>query len=192
MRKFLLIAVVCVSTFFMENISAQNKVKWISFEQAVQLSQKQKKKILIDVYTDWCSWCKFMDRNTYTNEEVVNYINEHFYAVKFNAEQKEDITFKGKVYHFVKTSRNGYHELAAELLKGQLGFPSTVFLDESQSVLQSIQGYKDPLSFEMIITYFGENLYKSTPWSKFERDFQAQKKTPSVTEKPKQLNIKGQ
>ncbi len=36
MRKFLLIAVVCVSTFFMENISAQNKVKWISFEQAVQ------------------------------------------------------------------------------------------------------------------------------------------------------------
>lgn len=191
MRKFLILIILNFSAIVFQHISAQNTIKWMSFEQAVQLAQKNKKKILIDVYTDWCSWCKYMDRNTYTNDTIVKYINKNYYAVKFNAEQKEDITFKGKVYHFVKTSRNGYHELAAELLKGQLAFPSTVFLDESQAVLQSIQGYKDPLGFEMIITYFAENLYKSTPWSKYERDFLSQKKSLPVTDKPKQYNIKG-
>lgn len=193
MRKLLSLIALLGLTGFGSGLLAQSAVHWMKFDQAVQLSQKNKKKLLVDIYTDWCSWCKYMDKNTYADEKVIQNINKYYYAVKFNAEQKEDIQFNGKTYRYVRTARGGYHELAAELLKGQLGFPSTVFLDESQGVLQSIQGYQDPANFEKIVVYFGENHYKKTPWTKFEREYQpAAAPTDNNPKKIKQTNVKGQ
>jgi uncharacterized protein len=38
--------------------------------------------ILLDVGAVWCLWCALMDRDTYTNVDTANYINQHFVAVK--------------------------------------------------------------------------------------------------------------
>ncbi len=147
-------------------------INWITWEQAVQKSEKERKKILVDVYTDWCGWCKRMDKATFQQAHIAKYVNEHFYAIKFNAEYREEIVFNGKTYKFVENGRRGYHELAAEIMRGRLSYPTLVFLDERKKVIQPIPGYKDPEQFEKIITYFGRNEYLKTPWESYQKSYQ--------------------
>lgn len=146
-------------------------MNWLSLDEAMALSQKEKKKILLSVYTDWCGWCKRMDTTTFENPHIARFLNDNFYPVKFDAEQHEELEYKGKVYKYVKNGKRGYHELAAELLKGRLSFPTVVFLDENQEVIQSIVGYKPPEEFEKIATYFAQDHYKDTPWSTYQENF---------------------
>ena len=68
--------------------TSANKMKWYTIEEVQALNEKDPKPILVDVYTDWCGWCKVMDRKTFANADVQAYIQENFYPVKFNAEQK--------------------------------------------------------------------------------------------------------
>src|SRR5687768_15614972 len=75
-------------------------VNWISFEELQALYASNPKPILIDLYTDWCGWCKHMDKTTYRNDKVVDYINKNYYAVKYNAESKEDVVFNKKTYKY--------------------------------------------------------------------------------------------
>jgi len=73
------------------------EIKWYTLEEALEAQEKNDKKIFIDMYTDWCKWCKVMDQKTFTDQAVIQYMNENFYAVKFNAEQKEAINFLGYI-----------------------------------------------------------------------------------------------
>jgi thioredoxin-related protein len=147
------------------------KIAWMTLEEALEKSKTEKRKILVDVYTDWCGWCKQMDSTTFTDPAVVRYLNENYYAVKFNAEQQQDITFKDKAYHFKRNGPRGYHELAAEWLNNSLSYPTTVFLDESQAVIQPLKGFLDAPKMEAIINYFGTDSHKKTPWETYEKKF---------------------
>jgi thioredoxin-related protein len=147
------------------------KIEWLTLEEALEKSKTEKRKILVDVYTDWCGWCKHMDSTTFTNPAVVRYLNENYYAVKFNAEQQQDVTFKDKTYHFKRNGPRGHHELAAEWLNNNLSYPTTVFLDESQSVIQPLKGFLDASKMEAIINYFGTDSHKKTPWEAYEKKF---------------------
>jgi thioredoxin-related protein len=151
---------------------AQKKINWMSWDQMIEKEKVEKRKVIVDLYTDWCGWCKRMDKTTFTNPVIVDYINKHYYAVKFNAEQKEDVEFDGTVYKFVKSGRRGYHELAAALTQNNLSYPTYVFLTEDIALLQVLPGYRSAKDFEYIINYFGEDYFKTTPWSKFEKEFQ--------------------
>jgi len=117
---------------------------WNSLENAVQLANKDKKKILIDVYTDWCKWCKVMDEKTFNDQSMKEYLKANYHLVKFNAEQKETITFNGKSYSYESKGRRGLNSLATELLDGRLSYPSIVVLDASLEKLQTIRGNKSP------------------------------------------------
>jgi thioredoxin-related protein len=151
---------------------APEVVKWLSVEDVLEKSKTEKKKIFIDVYTDWCGWCKEMDKNTFTNEYIVKYLNENFYCVKFNAEQKTEINYKGKTYKFIgQNGARGYHELAAFWLNNRLSFPTVVILDEEQNVVQPIPGYQDASKMEVILHYFGTNSHKKVPWEKYEKTY---------------------
>jgi thioredoxin-related protein len=148
-------------------------VNWMTIEQALERSKTEKKKIFLDLYTDWCGWCKHMDSTTFVNPAVVNYLNEHYYPVKFNAEQERDIVFKDKTYKFKKNGTRGCHELAAFWLNNRLSFPTVVFLDENQQPIQSIPGYQDATKMEAIIHYFGSDSHKKTPWESYEKNFES-------------------
>ncbi|HLP95359.1 MAG TPA: DUF255 domain-containing protein [Saprospiraceae bacterium] len=146
-------------------------VNWMSLEQALEKSKTEKRKIFVDMYTDWCGWCKHMDSTTFVDARVARYLNEHYYPVKFNAEQDKDIVFKDKTYKFKKSGARGYHELAILWLNNRLSFPTTVFLDENQQVIQPVPGYQDAGKMEAIINYFGSDSHKKTPWEAYEKTF---------------------
>lgn len=150
---------------------SQTTVKWHSIEEAFELTRENPRKIMIDVYTDWCSWCKVMDSKTFSNEVIADYINNNFYAVKFNAEQKEDVVLNGKSYKYVASGKRGYNELAAQLLNGQLGYPSIVFLDEKTNMIQPIQGYYEAKPFDQIMRFIGDDAYKTTKWEEFQANY---------------------
>jgi thioredoxin-related protein len=151
------------------------KVNWMSIESAVEKNKTEKRKIFIDVYTDWCGWCKHMDSTTFIDPSVANYINEHFYPVKFNAEQSADVFFKNKTYRFKKEGGRGYHELAAEWLNNRLQFPTVVFLDENQNTIQPLGGYLEATKLEAILNYFGTDSHRTTPWETYEKKFTSAK-----------------
>lgn len=155
-----------------EIVSPAEKVKWMTWEEAIAANEKEPKKMFVDVYTDWCGWCKRMDQATFQQPHIAKYLNENYYSIKFNAEQKGAINFRDKEYKFVSSGRSGYHELAAAITKGRLSFPTVVFFDEEMNVLQPVPGFQKPEDFERIITYFAGNHFKDTPWSMYLKSYQ--------------------
>jgi thioredoxin-related protein len=139
-------------------------VKWYTFEEAIELSKKEPRKIMIDVYTDWCGYCKLMDKKTFSNTVIADYLNTSFYPVKLNAEQKEEITFNEKTYKFVAQGAKGFHELAYALLNGQMSYPSIVFLDEQVRIIHVQKGYSEAQPFDEIIKFIGGDFFKTESW----------------------------
>ncbi len=161
-----------ISLFFLLLIGSQasaQDIKWLSWEEAVQLSQTdaKPKKMFIDVYTDWCGWCKKMDKETFQHPEVAKYMQENFYMVKMDAEGKDPIEYKGNTFKYVPSGRRGYHELAAALLQGKMSYPTVVFLDEEMNMLSPVPGYQQVGPFLQIAKYFGDNIYKDKDWQSY-------------------------
>ena len=151
---------------------APSPVSWLSFDEAVVSAQQTPKKIFIDVYTDWCGWCKKMDATTFSDPAVVEVLQSKFYPVKFNAEQREPITFNDHTFKFVPRGTKGYHELAAALLNNKLSYPSVVFLNENFEIIQVLPGFRKADEFLKIATFIGEDHYLTTSWEDYSKSYQ--------------------
>lgn len=151
------------------------EIEWLSWDEAFDRSNSEKKKFVVDIYTDWCGWCKKMDKTTFSNPEIAEYVNANYHAIRLNAQHVDPIEYQGKVYKYEKGIKSGYHQLAAELCKSRLKLPTVVFLDENGEVLQAIRGFQDKNTFEMIISFFAENQFKSTPWKQYVMEYRRRK-----------------
>ena len=171
MKKWLALLIFLAPLLLQAQTNEAAAIKWLSWAEALEQQKTEPRKILLSVYTDWCNLCKKLEETSLRDSGVANYINAHFYAVRFNAESKDDLSFRDKTYRFVRNGKIGYHQFAADMLQGRLSFPSIVFLNEDQEVIQSITGYKSTEELRQISVYFGEDHYKSTPWSTFQRTF---------------------
>ncbi len=154
----------------------QGNVKWYTWQEAVEASKKEKKKIFIDIYTDWCGWCKRMDKATFEDPEVAKFLNENFYPVKMNAEMKDEIVYNNHTFKFVASGRKGYHQLAAALLDGRLSYPTTVFLNEEFEIMQRIPGFMDANQFSMVMEYLAGDYDKKISWEEFQVQYAERKK----------------
>ena len=153
-----------------ETQNSLSNIEWLSWEDAIERNEKEPKKIFVDVYTDWCGWCKKMDKTTFKNKEVVESLSDGFYAVKFNAEQREEIEFSGSTFKFVPGGRRGgIHELAVALLDNRMGFPSFVLLDEEMSRIMISPGYKQPAQVLKELDFAREEIYKTTSWEEYNK-----------------------
>lgn len=146
-------------------------INWMTIKQVQTAMAAQPKKVWIDVYTEWCGWCKVMDTKTYSNKNVIDYINKNFYAVRLDAEQKDSIRFGDHVYGWHPGGRNGSNEFAEVLLNNNMSFPTSVYLEENFRNPQPIPGYQDVAAMEAILKYLGEGLYKTTPFEQYHHDF---------------------
>jgi thioredoxin-related protein len=153
--------------------AAEGEVKWMTFEEAMTKSKTEKRKIFIDVFTDWCGWCKVMDRSTFNDPVVAKLLNEKFYPVKFNAEQRDNIVFNGTTFKFVASGNSGYHEFAAALLQNQMSYPTVVFLDEEFRMIQPLPGYRKAPEFHMIAQFIGDDHYKTEKWEAFQTNYKS-------------------
>lgn len=142
-------------------------VKWHTIEEAEALVKKEPRRIYIDMYTDWCGWCKVMDKKTFTDESVAEHLNTNFYAVKFDAEGKDSVVFNNKTYKFIPQGSRGYHELAAALMQGKMSYPTSVFLDEKLNLISPLPGYYPPEKLDPILDFIGNGHYKLTSYEQF-------------------------
>ena len=140
-------------------------IKWMTLTEAEKLCAKKKKKIFIDIYTDWCGWCKRLDASTYQDPAVVKYLNDNFYSVKLNAESKDTIAFKGVKYAYDANSR--INMVSPQFLGPQPGYPTLTYLDEHLKVLRIAPGYVDVQTMLSQLRYVGENYYLNMSYEKY-------------------------
>lgn len=154
---------IAIFAIFSITINAQ-EIKWMTLEKAVEAQKTTPKKIFMDAYTVWCGPCKMLDKNTFSNKDVANYINKNFYAVKFNAEGNEKVNFLGKSYTNPgfdpkSSGRNSSHELSGYF--GIRAYPTIVYLDEEAKLIAPIPGYQSPKQLELYLKLFASNDYKT-------------------------------
>ncbi|MDI6766419.1 MAG: thioredoxin fold domain-containing protein [Bacteroidota bacterium] len=143
---------------------ANNKIelKWKKYDVGLAEAKKAKKKIIVDVYTDWCKWCKKLDKEVYADDSVAAYLQKQYILVKVNGESSTQIKYKGKQLTEMQLT---------QLLK-VTGFPAIIFLDTSGEVIDRISGFVPADRFLPIVRYIGEDHYKKMTWEEFLNKFQ--------------------
>lgn len=174
-RISLLILAFCAcfsSVTFSQTNKPAEKIHWYTMDEAMKLNAEKPKKVFMDIYTDWCGWCKVLDKSTFPNPVIVEKMNKYFYAVKFNAERTDTIRFHGTA--FINPNPGvgrSPHQFAAALLKGRMSYPSMVYfntlLKDSLSMITLVQSYMKPSQLEPVLEYIGGDYFKTMTYDTF-------------------------
>lgn len=160
------------SVFFVPALMFGQKtveIRWLTLSQAMDSVKVKPKKVMVDFYTDWCGWCKHLDAKTFSDSRIAQYVNEKYYAVKFNAEKEGPITVGDSIYA-IQTSNNGKrssHPIAQQMMNGKMSYPTIVYLDETLSILSSVPGFMSAEDIEPVLKFFGDNYFKKMSWEDF-------------------------
>lgn len=173
-----IIALVSIVLVSITALNAQ-EINWVTIEEAKELMEKEPRKIIMDVYTNWCGPCKMLDKNTFGNPDVAKYINENYYAIKFNAEGDASVTFEGNTFTnpnydpAKKNKRNAQHQFARYL--SVRAYPTMVFFDDDFKLIAPISGYLVPKQLEVYLKLFKTDKYKEVKskeaWQKYQNEF---------------------
>lgn len=133
------------------------KIKWNTFDKGLELAQKENKLLVVDFYTDWCHWCKVMDKDTYGNKEVISLAKEKVIMSKINAETNQKFRFKDASYSGRELS----------VMFGVQGFPTTAFMNSKGELITSISGFIPAEKFTMILKYLAGNWHDKMEFEEF-------------------------
>ncbi len=121
-------------------------IHWLSLEEAVLLSEKERKPILVNIHAAWSGGCKKMENETFSKPAIVDYINANYYAVRINADQQKMIKIQNQVI--------GLPQLSQYLTKVE-SYPSMIYINKDK-VMTTVPGYQNSHDFEMYLRYFGK------------------------------------
>lgn len=130
---------------------------WVSMEEAQYSAKSDGKKILVNVYTDWCEYCKKMDATIYSDSLIRTSIAEYYHSVRLNADSDETVRFNGEEI--------SQYELAR--LMGIRSYPTILFLSSEGDLILQINGYMPPQDFSNMITFIGEDIFQKTDFHEF-------------------------
>ena len=185
MKKITLITL-CLMLFFSVGYS-QNSIQWLKItdvEKQIKEDGKHAKRVFIDCYTDWCGWCKRMDKDTFSDTTITKLMNHYFYSVKFDAESKETINFGDKTYKNPNPNgkRGSAHELAVMLLNKRLSYPSFSILNPDLTIATVIPGYYNAKDFEPMVVFLGGRYDQKYTWEEFSKIYETQIKSDIMKE----------
>jgi thioredoxin-related protein len=169
--KLVLVAGLFILCAAKVNNTSHGKPGWMNMNELNEKIRSEPKPVIIDLYTNWCYWCKVMDKKTYTNAKVISYINDHFYAVKLDAETKDVVKWNYTDYHFNDNYK--VNDFTMYATSGQPGFPTTVIFADEHSAPVSIAGFLTPGEMEPVLKYFGEGAYKKQNFTEFKSGFKS-------------------
>lgn len=143
-----LLLFIIASTISLELINAQDKIEitWYTLEDAQEKSLESDKDILVFAVTDWCVYCKAMDREAFDDIKIVSRIADRFYPVRIDIESDRTVTFSGE-----KMTEAQFSE------KYQLRVPpKTLFLSSTGDILFENTGYISEEAFSQLLTAWSE------------------------------------
>jgi len=146
MKKILFVLLVLIFSAFAFGKNPQ----WNKFDEGMKQAKQSGKKVLIDVYTDWCGWCKKMDANTYSDKNISEYLEKNFVIIKLNAEADEKIIYDGKTMSPVEFAQG----------MGVNGYPATLFLKSNGEPITMLPGYAEADKFIHVLSFIAENHYE--------------------------------
>jgi thioredoxin-related protein len=145
------------------------ELNWLPWNEGVSEATTTGRPLLVDVYTDWCGWCKRMDRDVYSRDDVRGYLKRKFVPVRLNAESAEGV-------------RLGDRNMTARALAQQLrvsGYPTTIFMRANGEQIARVPGYIPAERFEIMLRYIGEDyIGRGVSWQEFEKSAAAGKIRP--------------
>jgi len=127
-------------------VRAADDASWRDWNQGLAEAEAQGKPVLVNVYTDWCGWCRRMDREVYARDDVKASLAKRFVTVKLNAEANDAATYRGKDF----TSRS----LASGFRV--TGYPTTIFLRANGEHIVNVPGYIPADRFLILLQYIGD------------------------------------
>ena len=145
-------------------------VRWMTPQELSAITSETKKPIIIDVYTNWCYYCKVMDNTTWRNDSVAAYLTSNYYAVKINAESKEPYTWEGASYQYEPKYK--INMLAVKLLGGSISYPSLVIIPVKGEP-EILKGAFTAKELEMILKYYGDRTNETKSPEDFMKTFSA-------------------
>jgi len=132
-------------------------LNWLSYTEGLALAEKENKYVLIDFYTGWCGYCKKMDKETYSKEEVKKILSDKFVTIKINARSENKVVENGKEIS----------ERKLATLYQVSGYPTTWFLESNHSRVAPLPGYVTTEQFIPVLNYIGEGWYKSISFKEY-------------------------
>lgn len=179
MKKTILLVAIILISLGLKAQENKSEIHWMTFTEALAAQKKNPKKIMMDIYTNWCGPCKLMDKKTFTNKDLITYVNTNFYAVKFNGEGSGTIKYDGQTFKNLrydpkkKFGRNSPHQLT-DYLQIQ-GFPSILFFDVDGSLIAPLSGYRTAKQLELFLKLFKTDKFKEIKsedaFIKYQKDF---------------------
>jgi len=164
---FVLITIAC----FQVSAQTAEKVKWYTIDEALKLNATAPRKIMIDVYTDWCGWCKKMDAETFDHPVIARYINKNFYPVKFDAESSAPVKFGDNTFinQGVGGARKSTHQFATAL--GVTGYPAVAYFTGDLKLIGVVPGFLTAEQIEPLLHFIVEEKFQSISLEEYQKTF---------------------
>jgi len=167
MKSTIFFITLMISSYFLvvscktSQVTTEDRVELISHsaEHLDSLLSVQDRPVVVFFHTSWCGYCQNMKQTTWKDSDIIQLLNDQYYFVSFDAEQKRKLSYRGELYEFIPQGRtSGTHELALKLatVNGEINYPTTLVLDSSNKILFKSNSFTSRQDMREVLLRLGQ------------------------------------